>query len=204
MAKPLSLILASTSPRRIDLLAQAGLRARAQAPGTDEAIRPGETPAAMVRRLAREKASSVARKLAPGSRALVIAADTTVVAPDGRMILGKPDDARDAARMLRLLSGRVHTVLTGYCLFEVGPRPRKPLVRSVRSRVRMRKLSPRDIQAYIRTGEPMDKAGSYAAQGVGMALIESLQGSYSNVVGLPMCQVLLDLEHEFGLGLFRG
>jgi septum formation protein len=141
----------------------------------------------------------------------------------GKRVLGKPESARDAAWMLGLLSGRTHTVLTGYCVLRLTPaaaprragavarrsvagaRPRYGthlLVRVVTSRVRMRKLSARDIAAYVRTGEPMDKAGAYAAQGIGMALIESLSGSYSNVVGLPICQLMQDLELRFGVRLF--
>lgn len=199
MPARVQIILASTSPRRIDLLTQAGLKPRVLAPDADETMRPHESPRAMVARLALLKARAVAPRVR-GS-ALIIAADTTVVAPGGKKVLGKPADPRDARRMLSLLSGRVHTVLTGYCIFPTDGR--KPVVRVVTSRVRMRKLSAKDIACYVRTGEPMDKAGSYGAQGIGMALIESLSGSYSNVVGLPICQVLKDLETRFGLGLLR-
>ncbi len=107
--------------------------------------------------------------------------------------------------MLARLGGNVHTVLTGYCLLHV-PGPDKAstttLVRVVRSRVRMRKLSPQAIRAYVATGEPMDKAGSYAAQGLGAGLIERISGSYTNVVGLPIAQLLADAEAAFGLKLF--
>jgi septum formation protein len=207
MAARVPIILASTSPRRIDLLTQAGLKPRVLAPDVDETMLSAESPRAMVARLALLKARAVAPRIR-GS-ALVIAADTTVVAPGGKKVLGKPLNARDARRMLALLSGRVHTVLTGYCVLSVsasGARARrrsKPLVRVVVSRVRMRKLSRRDIANYVRTGEPMDKAGSYGAQGIGTALIESLSGSYSNVVGLPICQLLQDLEKHFGMELLR-
>ena len=210
-----SIILASTSPRRIDLLTQAGLAPKVVAPDADETMLPRESPRAMVARLAREKAEAVAARLlagaVPGHKrgpTLIIAADTTVVAPDGKKVLGKPRDARDARRMLGLLSGRAHTVFTGYCVLELQPaRGRGPyrshmLVRVVSSRVRMRKLSRKDIEAYVLTGEPMDKAGSYAAQGIGMALIEGINGSYANVVGLPVCQLLQDLESRFGVALF--
>ena len=199
MPTRVQIILASTSPRRIDLLTQAGLKPRVLAPDADETMLKGESPRAMVARLALLKARAVAPRVR-GS-ALIIAADTTVVAPGGKKVLGKPADKRDARRMLSMLSGRVHTVLTGYCIFPADGR--KPVVRVVVSRVRMRRLSAKDIACYVRTGEPMDKAGSYGAQGIGMALIESLSGSYSNVVGLPICQVLKDLETQFGLGLLR-
>ena len=102
--------------------------------------------------------------------------------------------------MLASLAGREHTVLTGYCIFPVVKGEIMPaLTRVVVSRVAMRKLSRAQIQNYIRSGEPMDKAGAYAAQGLGMGLVESLNGSYTNVVGLPMCQLLMDLESEFGV-----
>jgi septum formation protein len=222
------LILASSSPRRIDLLTQAGLPPVVLAPGADETEIPGESPRAMVARLARDKAEAVAARVLagrapgvkPGTSVVIVAADTTVVAPGGRKILGKPRDARDARRMLSTLSGREHTVLTGYCVLRLDgggrasvskAKKKAPTTRAFRShvlgrvvvsRVRMRKLSARDIAQYVATGEPMDKAGSYAAQGIGMALIESIRGSYANVVGLPICQLAQDLETSFGMGLF--
>jgi septum formation protein len=198
------IVLASASPRRIELLSQVGLDPVVMAPEVDETPLRRESPRAMVARLARAKAeAAVPRALRRFSKAVVIAADTTVVAPDGRRILGKPRDRADASRMLALLSGRTHTVLTGYCVLSVsrgGSAAR--FVRVVRSRVTLRKLGRRDIERYLRTGEPFDKAGSYAAQGMGMALIERIQGSYANVVGLPVAQLLRDLEERLGLGLF--
>lgn len=198
----MTIILASTSPRRIDLMEQARIPVRVVPPRCDELLRRGEAPARMVRRLALEKAQSVAalseaREL--GS-VVVIAADTTVVAPDGERILGKPVDVRDAERMLKLISGRTHVVLTGYCLLGWDERRRaKSWSRVVRSRVTMRKVSTAMIRDYIASGEPMDKAGSYAAQGFGMNWIQSIRGSYTNVVGLPMCELLTDLEEKFGV-----
>lgn len=215
-----TIILASSSPRRIDLLTQAGLPPIVVHPDADETEIKGESPRTMVSRLARDKAEAVATRilagLAPGVRrdfpAVIIAADTTVVSPDGKKILGKPINKTDARRMLTRLAGREHTVLTGYCILSLDPlgtsktymRPYSShlLVRVVVSRVRMRKLSQVDIARYVLTGEPMDKAGAYAAQGVGMALIESISGSYANVVGLPICQLAQDLEERFGLSLF--
>ncbi len=210
------LILASTSPRRIELLRLAGLDPEVIAPNTDEIEIPGESPAKMVMRLAQEKAEAsafkamthTAPKILHKQGLLIIAADTTVVAPGTKkevpQTLGKPINKADAARMLRLLSGKAHTVLTGYCILKLTPSGKKPglleshvMGRVVQSTVKIRKLTAREITHYIATGEPMDKAGSYAAQGLGMALIEEIQGSYTNVVGLPVCQVLQDLESRF-------
>ncbi len=183
------LILASTSPRRIDLLRQVGLKPRVLSPHTDETALPGEGPAKLVARLAREKAASIGRP-----RDCVIAADTIVVAPTGGTILGKPRNRREAMRMLKRLSGRTHTVLTGYCILY----KEWEVVRVVRSRVKMRVLSEKQLRAYVETGEPMDKAGAYAAQGIGSGLILEIRGSYTNVVGLPIAQLLSDLE-TFGI-----
>ncbi|MCM2322620.1 MAG: Maf family protein [Oligoflexia bacterium] len=200
-----TLILASTSPRRIELLSQIGLSFEVRSPNADETPAPGELPRRMVARLAVEKAESVlAGAASQYSRALVIAADTIVVAPDGKTVLGKPRDTRGAARMLKLLAGKTHTVYTGYAILELGGRRSHSVIRVEKSTVTMRPLSQRDITDYIRTGEPMDKAGSYAAQGLGMALIERINGSYTNVVGLPICQVAADLEKHFGYPLFAG
>lgn len=199
-------ILASTSPRRIELLSKAGVKVAVQSPDADEKRLRGEAPREMVARLSLDKALSVARKLGPGKNAdsVIVAADTIVVAPDGKTVLGKPRNEREARSMLSRLSGRTHTVLTGYCLMGTGKGEKMGRfhVRVIRSRVRMRKLSPKQIAAYVSTGEPMDKAGSYAAQGIGMALIERIGGSYSNVVGLPMCEVMEDLEKHYGIGIF--
>jgi len=198
------IVLASTSPRRIELLQGLGLKPVVRAPDADETPRKGESPRALVSRLARAKAASVADGLGDSEASLVIAADTIVVAPGGKKILGKPRDVAEARSMLRSLAGHTHTVLTGYCIHPVGIRGTagaRPLVRVITSKVTMRKLSAADIAAYVATGEPMDKAGSYAAQGIGMALIESIRGSYANVVGLPVAQLLSDLEDRFRLEL---
>jgi len=198
----MTIILASTSPRRIDLMEQARIHVRVISPRCEELTKRGESPARMVRRLALEKAQSVAalpEAREPGP-AVIIAADTTVVAPGGKRILGKPVDVRDAERMLKLISGRTHEVLTGYCLLGWDEKGRaKTWSRVVRSRVTMRKVSTAMIRDYIASGEPMDKAGSYAAQGFGMNWIQSIRGSYTNVVGLPMCELLTDLEEKFGV-----
>jgi septum formation protein len=194
------LVLASTSPRRIDLLKQVCLNFQVRAPLSEELTKAGEPPEVMVARLAEEKADSVRDSLIQEiGECLVVSADTIVVAPDGKTVLGKPMDERRAKVMLKLLSGKTHSVLTGYCISHVKPKqkagqkPRK-LIRIVKSKVKMRTLSGKMIQDYVTTGEPMDKAGSYGAQGIGTALIERIEGSYTNVVGLPMAEIISDLE----------
>ena len=171
------IVLASASPRRRDLLTAAGLSFEIFAPDVDETPLRGETPPAMVKRLSRVKAAAAAARF-PGR--LVIAADTTV-ALNGRS-LGKPRDAAEAKRMLRALSGKTHFVHTGFC---VGTR-----ARVVTTRVTFRELSRADIDRYVASGECFDKAGAYAIQGVGAALVERVSGSYTNVIGLPVAEVL--------------
>lgn len=205
MAPRTRIILASSSPRRIELLTQLGLKFETRSPDVDEKQLRGEKPRALVARLALGKAEAVDGALSLGAR-LVIAADTIVVAPGGKRVLGKPRDRSEAARMLRAISGKTHVVLTGYCLLATEVRGRsgrqQSVVRVVRSEVRIRKLSGLDIKAYLATGESMDKAGAYAAQGHGAALIEEIRGSYTNVVGLPVAQLARDLEDEFDVPLF--
>ncbi len=181
---------------------QARIHVDVLSPRCEELMRRGESPARMVRRLALEKAQSVASlpEAGRGEPTVVIAADTTVVAPGGKRILGKPVDVRDAERMLQLISGKTHEVLTGYCLVGWNETGRSTTwSRVVRSKVTMRKVSTQMIRDYIASGEPMDKAGSYAAQGFGMNWIQAIRGSYTNVVGLPMCELLVDLEEKFGV-----
>jgi septum formation protein len=199
------ILLASTSPRRIDLLRQSGLTVEVVTPHADETPQRGEKPAALVRRLSRMKALSVLEAaLAQYPHCLILGADTIVVAPGSQKILGKPVDPVDARRMLRLIAGREHTVLTGYTWVEAKAGEEKPRshTRVVSTRVRMRALTPAMIAQYVATGEPLDKAGSYAAQGLGGTLVESNRGSYTNVVGLPVTQVLGDLEKVFKIPLF--
>ena len=156
----------------------------------------------MVERLAREKALAVLAKH-PGEDVLVIAADTTVVAPDGKTNLGKPVDTDEAFSMLRALSGKTHTVFTGYAIAIQRAGKKKVHSRTVRTRVALRKLKPQILRDYIATGEPMDKAGSYAAQGKGMALVTEIRGSYTNVVGLPISHLVEDLERLAGIQVLK-
>jgi len=175
------LILASQSPRRRELLAGLGIALEIRPAQTDESVRPGEPPRAYVARVAREKARAV-----PGP--VVLAADTAVVL--GEEILGKPRDSGDAARMLRALSGTRHEVLTAVCVRTAdaaGVREREALVAT---EVRFRALSEREIAWYVATGEPLDKAGAYALQGAGGALVDGVAGSVSGVVGLPLAESL--------------
>jgi septum formation protein len=179
------LILASASPRRADLLRAAGITFEVRAANVDETPRQGEQPGAYVERLAVEKASAVA---AAEPDVPVLAADTAVVV-DGH-ILGKPTDALDAAHMLRQLSGRRHEVMTGVCLLtrlgEARSADRAPRVSVSTTGVWFAVLDPDEVAWYVATGEPMDKAGGYAIQGYASRFVTAIEGSYSNVVGLPV------------------
>lgn len=183
------LVLASASPRRKELLAQTGFQFDVVPSSIPEDVRPGENPVAYVTRLACEKAESVHARLGPERGAVVLGADTTVVAPNGE-ILGKPVDAADAARMLRLLSGATHQVITGVAVV----RGREVETAAEVTHVTMLTLSDEEIAAYIATGEPMDKAGAYAIQGYAARWIPRIHGCYFNVVGLPLALVSSMLE----------
>lgn len=190
------LILASASPRRRELLGSLGLRFAVRSVDVDETPRDGEPPRSYVLRLAAEKARERAH---PGE--IVLAADTTVVL--GSEILGKPRDPEDARRMLARIAGREHTVLTGVALEEPGRGLRVSDIAA--SRVRMALLSEERIAWYVETGEPLDKAGSYAVQGLGALFVEEIEGNYTNVVGLPL-PLTAQLFAELGYDLldFRG
>jgi septum formation protein len=183
----LPLILGSGSPRRRDLLAQAGLAFEVQAADIDERALPGELPRALAERLAREKASAVAARVGTPPRRFVLGADTIVVV-DGE-VLGKPLDAENAVFLLGRLVGRAHEVLTGVALV-ASDAPAHARTRVVSSRVVMRSASEDEIRRYVATGEPLDKAGAYAAQGEGRRFIEAIHGSETNVIGLPMDETL--------------
>lgn len=174
------LVLASASPRRAEILRAVGWPYEAQPADTDETPRAGEDPVAYVERLARAKAEAVA-VARPGS--LVLGADTVVVA--GGALLGKPRDAADARRMLRQLSGGWHEVLTGIALVGAAESARV-MVAHERTRVRFAALTAAEIDWYVATGEPADKAGAYAVQGRAALFIAEIAGDYWNVVGLPV------------------
>jgi septum formation protein len=185
------LILASSSPRRRELLAQAGYTFEVRPANILEDPLPGEEPIAYVTRLAREKAEAVFRELtaaSPKAEKYVLGADTTVTLDNA--ILAKPADAEDAARMLRLLSGRTHRVITGVALVTAG----RTEVAAEVTAVRFLTLSDEEIRAYVATGEPMDKAGAYGIQGRAARWIPRIEGCYFNVMGLPLALVSALLE----------
>ena len=193
-----NLILASASPRRRDLLTQAGIAFTVQAAEIDESPLPNEPAAAYVQRLAVEKAQAVCAQHAGSPRPTVfLAADTCVVAPDGE-ILGKPADPADARRMLTLLAGRTHAVMTGVAAVSLDPTASPPHGRTLAdveiTHVTFTPLSPGEIAAYVSSGEPLDKAGAYAIQGYAARWIPRIEGDYSNVVGLPLARVIRLLE----------
>lgn len=175
----MELVLASASPRRAELLGSLGLPFRVEVSGHAEDMQPGESAAVMVERLAFEKAAIVS-KLNPSS--WVIGADTTVLC-EGK-ILGKPVDAEEAALMLRAISGRQHEVWGAFALVHATSGVK--FVHCNRSLVEIASLSDEEIEIYIAGGEPLDKAGSYAVQGVGAAFVRGVEGSYTNVVGLNL------------------
>ena len=185
------LVLASGSPRRRELLSLMGLTFTIAEPDSPEPTPDeGEMPAAYALRAAKHKALDVAAR---HSEAFVLAADTVVAVDE--MILGKPRDAADAERMLTALAGREHLVVTGCCLAAPGG---GTVDFTVSSRVSIGWLDPMVIAAYVATGEPMDKAGAYAVQGKGAFMVESMDGSYTNVVGLPLFEVM-DMLVNFGV-----
>lgn len=190
--KPLCLYLASGSPRRLELLRQIGLAPVVVPADVVETALPDEAPRDHVQRLARDKARTVAARLPPDG--VVLAADTVVVL-DGA-ILGKPADAADAERMLVGLRGREHEVLTGLYLLRTDDGRSAAAIES--SWVRLRPFDDETVRAYVATGEPLDKAGAYGIQGRAALLVESLRGSWSNVVGLPLERVA-DCLAELGL-----
>ena len=184
----LKLILASKSPRRSDLLEKAGLAFSIIPSDFDESSVTVSDPELYVKTLAKLKATDVSEKH-PDS--WVLGADTIVLIDDS--ILGKPGSKDEARTMLKQLSGKTHQVITGYCLCC----PKKDIIsETVKTDVRFKTLRDAEIEWYIQTGEPFDKAGAYAIQGIGASLVESINGSYTNVVGLPLCEVMEHLINE--------
>jgi septum formation protein len=186
------LVLASASPRRQELLRNAGITFEVQPANVPEDPLPREAAKDCAERLARDKALAVAHRR-PND--CVLGADTVVVV-DGQ-ILGKPADPADAERMLRLLSGREHQVITGVCLVADG----KSFVTSETTLVTVNEITDQEIADYIATGEPMDKAGAYAIQGIASRWIPRIEGDYSNVVGLPVALVFRMLQKHCNLEL---
>lgn len=206
---PGQLVLASSSPRRKELLEKVGFSVKQMPAKVDESIIHDETPENYVRRIARAKVLNVVERIQQtlypeegwSARIMmkdaplrwVLGADTVVVFKDE--ILGKPKDHADAVTMLSMIQGNEHLVITGFCIFDI--KKSKEGLQTVQTLVRMKKMSHAEIEKYLAVGESMDKAGAYAIQGVGGYLVESIQGSYTNVVGLPVCQVV-EMLQEMG------
>jgi septum formation protein len=187
-----AIVLASASPRRRELLERVGLTFSVVPSTAPEELLTGETPEEHVLRLSEDKAREVAgRDLQPGR--YFIGSDTIVLLDD--LILGKPKDHADAATMLRALSGKQHRVLSGFAVFDRQTGTCR--AQAVSTKVTFKRLREEEIAGYIATGEPTDKAGAYAIQGIGTFMVKSIEGSYSNVVGLPLTEVL-DLLEEIG------
>lgn len=205
------LLLGSASPRRSAILASLGIPFVVLPADIDEDVHPGEPPLRYLERVVEAKLEAVWSRLdvdgppggVSGGVAAVLVADTIVVIDEA--IVGKPADVADAQITLARLVGRTHTVFTRYAL---GRRVRNtsehPLfvARTVKTEVKLRDATPDEVKAYASTGEGLDKAGAYAAQGIGAFLVERLAGSYSNVVGLPACELITDLQQSGLLGVF--
>ena len=189
------LVLASSSPRRRELLTSIGADFDVVPSHVPEERQPGEAPEEYVARLSRDKAAAVARS---HHDRWIIAADTTVLLGDE--LLEKPADAADAARMLATIAGRTHVVYTGVTIQHEAEGYRE--TRVAESEVRMLPLTREDIDWYVATGEPLDKAGAYAVQGIGAMFIDSIHGSYTNVVGLPVA-LLFQMFRKAGVDLLR-
>ena len=188
VSKKNSLILASNSPRRKQLLSLGGWAYNVAVADVDESLHPGESPSNYVLRLAETKARTSASQAQ--AEAIVIAADTAVV--DGKEILGKPLDERDAARMLKRLHGHTHHVYTGLALLRVSDG--YTLTDLTVTDVHMRDYSHEEINAYVKTGDPLDKAGAYAIQHPGFLPVDNLTGCFASVMGLPLCRLTHLLE----------
>jgi septum formation protein len=184
----MKLILASSSPRRAEILTNAGLSFSVLSSAVDESPYPGEPPAALVQRLANAKADLVTAR-AVGS-AIIVAADTVVVLDD--KILGKPRSTEEARHMLQQLSGRTHSVLTGVALIRLPDGERRQFIES--TLVHFRPITDEELSSYLATEEPLDKAGAYAVQGQAGRYIPRIEGCYFNVVGLPLSRVLTELK----------
>jgi len=189
------IILASSSPRRQELLQNLGLEFQIHPSGTDETVNDGLKPFEMVELLAERKANDVARLYSGG---LVIGSDTIVVVDE--QVLGKPADQQQAFQMISSLKGRSHHVYSGLAIIDAATGECKR--GHVKTRVHMRDISDQEIKDYIMTGEPMDKAGAYAIQGLGSIFITGIEGDYFSVVGLPV-QLLADYLEQFGIPILK-
>ena len=189
------IILASVSPRRKELLEKIGLKFEIEPGDCEELADTDLETHEMVQKLSREKAEVIARKY---HNAIVIAADTVVLLDD--KVLGKPHSQAEARKMLRLLSGKSHVVITAFTIIDTDKK--RTLSKSVETKVYIRKLNHREIAAYVKSREPLDKAGAYAIQGLGSAIVERIEGDYFNVVGLPLSALAESLK-EFGIDIWE-
>ncbi len=188
-----TIILASASPRRKELLERIGLRFEIEPSNYEEDIHSGAEPHELAQKISLKKAEIVAVK---HKNTIVIAADTFIVF--NGQILGKPRTEDEARKMLETLNGKSHSVITGFSIIDTGKN--KTLSRAVETRIYIRKLTSAEINAYVRSKEPLDKAGAYAIQGLGAAIVERIEGDYFNVVGLPLSALAGSLK-EFGVNI---
>jgi septum formation protein len=193
MPEKRKIILASASPRRKGILELTGLKFSIDAGDYEEDMSLGLKPHHLAKFLSSEKALAIAVK---HTNALVIAADTFIVFKDS--LMGKPHTREEARRMLTLLSGKAHSVITGFTILDTNTK--KKLSRSVETRVYFRKMTAQEIEAYIKTGEPLDKAGAYAIQGIGAIIVKKIEGDYFNVMGLPLSSLTEALK-KFGISV---
>ena len=189
------IILASASPRRKEILGTTGLKFDICVSDYEEDLSMKKAPRALARFLSRKKAEEVAHKY---KNAIIIAADTFIVFKD--KLLGKPHTAKEATRMLTMLSGKAHSVITGFTVLDTGSN--KLVSRSIETKVYFKKMTQKEINAYVSTKEPLDKAGAYAIQGLGAALIEKIEGDFLNVVGLPLSALAKTLK-GFGINVLK-
>ena len=182
-------VLASNSPRRIALLKMLGYQFDIIPHNIEEYFPGNVLPAQLVQNLAFLKANDVAGRV---DNAIIISADTLVV--HNKSVLGKPKDTQDAKRILSLLSNSEHDIISGVCIMDMPSK--KKLLRIGRTHIKMKRISDEEIEIYVRTGEPMDKAGAYAVQGEGKRFVEKIEGSYSNVVGLPL-EIVQEMLNNF-------
>ncbi len=186
-----TIILASTSPRRKEILKKTGLKFKVVATDYVEDLTLDLPPHKLAKFLSQEKAKAVAKRY---TDALIIAADTFIVFQD--RIFGKPNTDKEAMRMLKALNGNSHSVITGFTIIDTGCN--KELSEAVETKVYFRKLTMDEIGAYVKSGEPLDKAGAYAIQGLGAVIVRKIEGDYFNVMGLPICELIQGLK-KFGV-----
>jgi septum formation protein len=187
------IILASSSPRRKELLRLMGLKFRVDPAEYDEQMDLDMPPHRLARHLSLEKAGAVSAKY---SNAVIIAADTFILFRG--KLLGKPHTAQEATRMLGMLNGKTHSVITGFTVLDT--KTGKKISKSVETKVRFRKMTADELASYVRTGEPLDKAGGYAIQGLGALLVKEIEGDYFNVIGLPLSSLAAMLK-KFGVSV---